>query len=60
MTRPTTVTIAAIIAWILRHFEVWTSEAPAGPVIITLTVREYLNIRVKLLFTITFSVRLTR
>jgi len=49
-----------MINWILRHFEVWTSEAPAGPVIATLTVREYLNIRVKLLFTITFSVRLTR
>jgi len=49
-----------MINWILRHFEVWTSEAPAGPVIATVTVREYLNIRVKLLFAITFSVRLTR
>jgi len=49
---------AGLLGWLIRSIRVWSSPAPAGPVIWTIDTDRYINITVSLFIPFTFSVRL--
>ncbi len=50
---------SGIIEWILSHISITTSDHPEGPVIFDLNAKKYINIRISLFLTFTFSIELT-